>query len=120
MNTVTTAYCGAVGALDRAEQRGLDAAPRLGGAAALVDRPPGDARDAAGRLVGLVLLEQVQRPPLAVDQNHPDLGAGGRDRRRARRRRAGRAAAVRASPGTRSSGTRSPRTRCSRARSPRT
>src|SRR6266545_5777344 len=57
---------GAVSALDRAQQRGLDAAARLGGAAGLVDRPRRHAGAAAGRLVGLVLLEQVQRAPAAV------------------------------------------------------
>src|SRR6266540_1626894 len=52
---------GAVSPLDRAEQRCLDAASRLGRTAALIDRPRGDAGAAAGRLVGRVLLEQVQR-----------------------------------------------------------
>src|SRR6266536_192386 len=72
---------GAITTLDRAEQRGLDGAARLGGAAALVDRPGGHAGAAAGRLVGLVLLEQVQRPTLGIDQDRPELAAGGRDRR---------------------------------------
>src|SRR6266540_520760 len=68
---------GAITTLDRAEQRGLDGAARLGGAAALVDRPGGHAGAAAGRLVGLVLLEQVQRPTLGIDQDRPELAAGG-------------------------------------------
>src|SRR4029450_8833507 len=85
---------GVVAALDGPQHRRGHAAARLGGAAGLVDRPGSDAGAGTGRLVGLVLLEQIQRPAAAVDQDHPQAGAGGRDRRHAGRSIAGRGGAA--------------------------
>ena len=62
---------GVVAALDGPQHRRRHPAARLGGAAGSVDRPRRRTRVGTGRLVGLVLLEQVQRPAAAVDQEHP-------------------------------------------------